>query len=88
MGPATEMKEKERGSVQSDELRRILRERRQRAGLSQQALADRLGWDQKVISNLERGAKRLTVLELIEIARVLEFDPAAALRRVAQAAKR
>lgn len=76
------MKEKERGSVQSDELRRILRERRQRAGLSQQALADRLGWDQKVISNLERGAKRLTVLELIEIARALEFNACAVLRRV------
>jgi transcriptional regulator with XRE-family HTH domain len=82
------MKGKERGSPEQDELRQLLLERRQRAKLSQRELAARLGWDQKVISNLERGSKRLTVLELIEIARVLEFDPAAALRRVAKAAKR
>jgi transcriptional regulator with XRE-family HTH domain len=82
------MKGKERGSPEDDELRQLLLERRQRAKLSQRELAARLGWDQKVISNLERGSKRLTVLELIKIARVLGFDPAAALRRVAKAAKR
>jgi transcriptional regulator with XRE-family HTH domain len=77
------MKGKERGSPEHDELRQLLLERRKRAKFSQRELAARLGWDQKIISNLERGSKRLTVLELIEIARVLEFDPAAALRRVA-----
>jgi transcriptional regulator with XRE-family HTH domain len=82
------MKGKERGSPEHDELRQLLLERRQRKKLSQRELAARLGWDQKVISNLERGSKRLTVLELIKIARVLGFDPAAALRRVAKAAKR
>jgi transcriptional regulator with XRE-family HTH domain len=82
------MKGKERGSPEHYELRQLLLERRQRAKLSQRELAARLGWDQKIVSNLERGSKRLTVLELIEIARVLEFDPAAALRRVAKAAKR
>jgi transcriptional regulator with XRE-family HTH domain len=82
------MKAKERGSPEHDELRQLLLERRQRAKLTQRELAARLGWDQKVISKLERGSKRLTVLELIEIARVLEFDPVAALRRVAKAAAR
>jgi transcriptional regulator with XRE-family HTH domain len=76
------MKEKERGSPQHDELRRILKERRQRADLTQRELAARLGWDHKVISNLERGSKRLTVLELIALAGALEFDAAAAVRRV------
>jgi transcriptional regulator with XRE-family HTH domain len=76
------MKVKERGSPQSDELRQLLLERRQRAKLTQRELADRLGWDPKVISNLERGAKRMTVLELISISKALEFDPAAAIRRV------
>jgi transcriptional regulator with XRE-family HTH domain len=76
------MKEKERGSPRHDELRRILKERRQRADLTQRALASRLGWDHKVISNLERGSKRLTVLELIELAKALGFDAAAAVRRV------
>jgi transcriptional regulator with XRE-family HTH domain len=82
------MKGKERGSPEHDELRQLLLERRERAKLTQRELAARLGWDQKVISKLERGSKRLTVLELIEIARVLEFDPAAALRRVAKAGKK
>jgi transcriptional regulator with XRE-family HTH domain len=76
------MKVKDRGSPQSDELRQLLLERRQRAKLTQRELADRLGWDPKVISNLERGAKRMTVLELISISQALEFDPAAAIRRV------
>jgi transcriptional regulator with XRE-family HTH domain len=79
------MKGKERGSPEHDELRQLLLERRQRAKLTQRELAARLGWDQKVISKLELGSKRLTVLELIEIARVLEFDPASVLRRVAKA---
>jgi transcriptional regulator with XRE-family HTH domain len=61
----------ERGSPEHDELRQLLLERRKRAKLSQRELAARLGWDQKIISNLERGSKRLTVLELIEIARYL-----------------
>jgi transcriptional regulator with XRE-family HTH domain len=82
------MKGKERGSPEHDELRQLLLERRRRAKLTQRELAARLGWDQKIISNLERGSKRLTVLELIEIARALEFDPAAALRRVAKVARR
>lgn len=76
------MKDKERGSPQHDELRRILKERRQRADLTQRDLAGRLGWDHKVISNLERGSKRLTVLELIALSRALEFDPCAAIRRI------
>jgi transcriptional regulator with XRE-family HTH domain len=76
------MKAKERGSPQHDDLRRLLKERRQRAELTQRALADRLGWDHKTISSLERGSKRLTVLELIELGKALEFDPAAAVRRV------
>jgi len=76
------MKGKERGSPQHDELRQLLLERRQRAKLTQRELAARLGWDHKVISKLERGSKRLTVLELIEIARALGFDAAAAVRRV------
>ncbi len=82
------MKARERGSPQHDELRRLLLERRQRARLTQRELAARLGWDHKVISKLENGSKRLTVLELIEIARALGFDAPAALRRIMKAASR
>lgn len=78
------MKAKERGSPRHDELRRLLKERRQRAGLTQRELAARLSWDHKVISNLEKGSKRLTVLELLELAEVIGFDPSAAIRRLAK----
>jgi DNA-binding XRE family transcriptional regulator len=82
LSAATAMKSRERGSPQYDELRQLLLERRQQAKLTQRELAGRLGWDQKIISKPESGSKRLTVLELIEIARALQFDPAAAIRRV------
>jgi hypothetical protein len=38
--------------------------------------------DQKTISEIETGAKRVTALELIAIAQALGFDAAAALRRI------
>jgi ribosome-binding protein aMBF1 (putative translation factor) len=79
---ATAMKDKERGSPASEELRELLKDRRHRARISQEQLAVRLGWDQKVISNLERGAKRMTVLELVEIANALGFDAASVVRRL------
>jgi transcriptional regulator with XRE-family HTH domain len=62
----------------------LLKERRQRAELTQEALADRLGWDQKTVSNIEAGSKRVTAIELIELSEALGFDPAAAIRRIAK----
>lgn len=76
------MKIRERGSPQHDELRQILIERRQRAKLSQRQLAERLGWDQKSISKIERGSKRVTLIEFMELADALQFDPAAAVTRL------
>jgi len=65
-----------------------LRERRFRANLTQRQLAAKLGWNQRTISKIESGSKRVSVVELIALGTALEFDPAAALRRVAKAAKR
>jgi hypothetical protein len=62
------MKGKERGSPEHDELRQLLLESRQRAKLTQRELTARLSWDQKAISKLQVESKRLTVLQLIEIA--------------------
>jgi HTH-type transcriptional regulator/antitoxin HipB len=50
--------------------------------MTQAELADRLGWDQKVVSNIERGAKRVTVLELLDLAGVLGLDPCKVLRQI------
>jgi transcriptional regulator with XRE-family HTH domain len=76
------------GSPPHEELRRLLIERRHRAGLTQTQVAERLGRPQRFISRVERGLHRVTVVELLEFAQALEFDPGAALRRVANAAKR
>jgi hypothetical protein len=50
-------------------------------------VAERLGRPQRFISRVERGLHRVTVVELIEFGQALDFDPGAALRRVAKAAK-
>ncbi len=72
----------ERGSPQHQELRQLLLERRQRAKLTQRQLAAKLGWNQRTISKIESGSKRVSVVELIALADALSFDPAAAIRRV------
>jgi transcriptional regulator with XRE-family HTH domain len=73
---------KERGSPLHEELRQLLLERRQKAKLKQKELADRLGWDQQRISKIELGSKRVTVVEFMELAKALDFDAAAAIRRL------
>jgi transcriptional regulator with XRE-family HTH domain len=70
------------GSPQHEELRRLLIERRRRAGLTQTQVADRLGRPQRFISRVERGLHRVTVVELIEFSKALGFDPRAAVARV------
>ena len=52
-----------------------LAEARRDAGLHQEQLAQRLGKDQSVVSNIERGQRRVDVLELYAIARALAIEP-------------
>jgi transcriptional regulator with XRE-family HTH domain len=73
------------GSPQHEELRRLLIERRQRAKLTQRQVAAKLGRPQRFISRVETGVHRVTVVELLELAEAMGFDPMAALRRVAKA---
>jgi transcriptional regulator with XRE-family HTH domain len=61
-----------------------LRLERTRAELTQAQLAERLGWLQKTVSDIEIGTKRVTALELIQLGQALGFDPAAAIRRIAK----
>jgi transcriptional regulator with XRE-family HTH domain len=72
------------GSEIHEELRELLKERRFRSKLKQAELAEKIGWSQRTISQIETGDKRVTVVEFIELARALEFDPAAAIRRLAK----
>jgi transcriptional regulator with XRE-family HTH domain len=75
---------KEIRSPQHEALRKFLKLERQRAELTQGQLAARLGWDRTTISDIETGAKRVTVIELIALADALGFDGAAAFRRIAK----
>jgi transcriptional regulator with XRE-family HTH domain len=49
---------------------------RKEAGLTQAVLAARLGRPQSFVSKYESGERRLDVLEFLEVARVVGFNPA------------
>lgn len=43
----------------------LLRDARSQAGLTQQDLADRIGWTQSFVSKCERGERRIDVIDLL-----------------------
>jgi transcriptional regulator with XRE-family HTH domain len=49
------------------------------AGLSQEAVAERMGVDRAYVSSVERGAQNVTLLSLWEVAQALRVRPAALL---------
>jgi transcriptional regulator with XRE-family HTH domain len=50
------------------------------AGLSQAQLAKKVGWDQTYVSKIERGVRRVDVIELIAICEAIGLDPAEFIR--------
>jgi hypothetical protein len=56
--------------------------------LSQQEVANLIRRGQTFVSAVERGQHRVSVVEFLDFAEAIGFDAAAALRRVAKAAKR
>ena len=58
----------------------LLRDLRERSGVTQLALAESLGNTQTFISKVERGERRIDVVEFIEICNALGVDPVAAFR--------
>ncbi len=54
----------------------VLVQARQKAGLTQAQLADRVQKDQTFISIIERGQRRVDVLEFVALAKAMEADPA------------
>jgi HTH-type transcriptional regulator/antitoxin HipB len=79
---------KELGSPRHDSLSRMIKERRQKADMSQAKLAERIERGQTFVSAVERGQHRVSVLEFLELAEAIGFDPSAAIRRLARVAKR
>lgn len=53
----------------------MLVEFRKEAGVSQEEVAERLGERQTYVSKCERGARRVDVVEFVEIAKACGYDP-------------
>lgn len=54
----------------------VLVQARKKSGLTQAQLADRVQKDQTFISIIERGQRRVDILEFVALARAMEADPA------------
>jgi transcriptional regulator with XRE-family HTH domain len=63
----------------------VIRQAREDAGLTQRALAARLGRPYSVIANIERGERQIDVIEFIGIARALGLDELQLFRRICDA---
>lgn len=61
----------------------VLVEARQASGLTQAELAARVGKDQSFVSIIERGQRRVDVLEFVALARAMGADPTQLFERVA-----
>ena len=48
---------------------------RKTTGMFQEELAERLGKNQSYVSNIERGQRRVDVVEFVAIARAMSVDP-------------
>jgi len=55
---------------------------RNEAGMTQRALAERLGWHYTIIAKIERGDRRIDVVEFVAIARALGVDEPELTRRL------
>lgn len=64
------------------QFQRMLVEVRQKSGLSQQEVADRLGRPQTYVSKCELGTRRMDVIEFVKFAKVVGFDPAVFIKKL------
>jgi len=67
-----------------DHFRQLLIQARKAAGMTQAELAQKLSRPQSFVSKFERGERRLDVIEFLEIARALSFDPVPFLRKISK----
>ena len=64
----------------------LLKATRKEAGLTQAAVAKKLGKPQSFVAKYENGERRIDVVEFVAIARVLQADPVTLLRAFVKAA--
>ncbi|MGE0662508.1 MAG: helix-turn-helix domain-containing protein [Hyphomonadaceae bacterium] len=60
----------------------LLVQRRKASGLSQQGVADALGWNQSQVAKIETCQRRIDVIELIRFADVIGIDASRLLSEV------
>jgi len=63
-------------------LRSMIEEARRKAGMSQQEVADALGVHQTFVSKIEKGERRLDLVEFLEVADALGIDPVKILQKI------
>ncbi|MET3587567.1 transcriptional regulator with XRE-family HTH domain [Pseudorhizobium tarimense] len=63
------------GTRRHETLVALLKEKREAAGLTQTELATNLGEYQSFVARLESGQRRIDVVEFLDLARLLDFDP-------------
>jgi transcriptional regulator with XRE-family HTH domain len=69
-------------SPRHEALRAFIVEKRKKAGLSQSEVAAKLGRYQSFIANIESGQRRIDVVELLDLAAAIGFDPREAIKRL------
>jgi transcriptional regulator with XRE-family HTH domain len=62
--------------------REQLQQARKDADISQEQLAKKIGWDQTYVSKIERGVRRVDVVEMIGICGVLGVDASRFVKRL------
>lgn len=65
----------------------LLIEKREAAGLTQSDLAAKLGEYQSFVARLESGQRRVDVVEFLELAKLLEFNPVDAIQALSKHGK-
>lgn len=70
------------GSERHKALISLLIEAREKAGLTQTELAEKIGEYQSFVARLESGQRRVDVIEFLELAEVLGFDAEESLRNL------
>jgi transcriptional regulator with XRE-family HTH domain len=69
-------------SPRHEALRAFLVEKRKNAGLTQTQVAAKLGRYQSFVATVEAGERRIDVVELVDLAEAIGFDPREAVRRL------
>jgi transcriptional regulator with XRE-family HTH domain len=67
-------------SERDRQFRELLKARRKAAGLTQTVVAQRLGKPPSYVAKYEGGDRRLDVLEFMDVAAAIGFDPAGFIR--------